>query len=1189
MRVLAPGASVVTVDDATYLPFVKKGACLFGRKQRGKVDTNPPRWRTCTAIIVEARRREDDVLKLVFDGSADGLSKATAQEVSLESFTMSKECTRDGVWWIRESTRSRPITLCVEKRPNVGTRELDASVFDRLKKRYRGEAESLEDVPPPPALALDVEIPAPAEPPPESPVPEAPPTPADARPFPLHGVRVSYLRKWLQDNDVPAAATTAELWERHLKPATVEEGVSFAELVHSKLSPGDFSEQATVFCSHAWSYNAYATLDALVARGYADDYVWMDQTSVNQHDQRGKSSQWFSDVFHAAIKSIGRVALVLQPWDAPTSLRRVWCLWEIYGAVTLDGVAMDVLLSDDDEDAFALALLTKFDNILDGPLSKIDVEKAQASYPNDREMIFQAMQNAGGPVVVENAVLDALRKWFLKTAESRLKRIETEGYVFGAGAENEDAFVHTLPPVADGVDAPPADRKAAFLCNQIAKLNAMLGNVRPAVEAQKRALEYDARLYGDNSLSVARDLNNLGHLAVEAHEDDLEINALPMLQRALTIRKANLSEDAYAIGRTVFNIGAVLHKVGKYDEAELYYVESERVLMKKWAVADGEKLPSGHPDVAMCRMAVGAVHRERGDFIAARDCISAALNDMEERYRYLNGLRDDDPVDSPDVADGYVALAEMATLLGDAKEADAALDVAHDVVRRAYGENSIPFSHVLNVRARSLAAQLKFTSAMEYQRKAASIVERIAVRDRKQESGERLAKLYLGLGYLLLEEGKDLKAAFEVSERALKLRIKVMGTEDHTAVARAKTNVAAVQIARGRPDEAVLLCDAALATVKAVSSTHADLTEISHVRGNALYAKGEYQACIAQYREAAERAVSKQQRWQIQSSLGKALTDVGELNEAETLLTQCLSDALEIYGKQTNGAVAESNNNLARYYVETGDFEIALKHQETALAIDLQLYDVESVAVARDKSNLGYLALIRRPFSLVRLEKKAIPLLKQAYEFRLALYGSENHGAVSRTLSNVGTALYLAGRVEEAEDAYRRTIGALLQTNEAHAGRMMAALARLLVVRSMAPIDDAVSHAFHKSTVAGELELSEAESLLKDALALFTKRLGEDVVVVHATKIAIADVERRRGQLDAAEAVTAIEGPLKRLTEQSKDQGDLVVPLTQYGHALFEVEVKDREAGNDSARALSEAKRVAEEVLGPEHPDSLLI
>ena len=82
---------------------------------------------------------------------------------------------------------------------------------------------------------------------------------------------------------------------------------------------------ADVFVSFTWSYTWGQLLSALEGR---TEYVWLDVFTVNQHGAAGVGLDDWLAVFGDAIKAIGRVAIVLAPWDAPIPISRAWCIFE---------------------------------------------------------------------------------------------------------------------------------------------------------------------------------------------------------------------------------------------------------------------------------------------------------------------------------------------------------------------------------------------------------------------------------------------------------------------------------------------------------------------------------------------------------------------------------------------------------------------------------------------------------------------------------------------------------------------------------------------------------------------------------------------------------------------------------------------------------------------------------------------
>ena len=91
---------------------------------------------------------------------------------------------------------------------------------------------------------------------------------------------------------------------------------------------------ARIFISHAWSGLILETLASV--KGQLPDeesFIWIDCCSVNQHEVLAKSPEWYATTFHEAISKIGLTCLVLTPVLSPISLKRSWCLWEIFGTI----------------------------------------------------------------------------------------------------------------------------------------------------------------------------------------------------------------------------------------------------------------------------------------------------------------------------------------------------------------------------------------------------------------------------------------------------------------------------------------------------------------------------------------------------------------------------------------------------------------------------------------------------------------------------------------------------------------------------------------------------------------------------------------------------------------------------------------------------------------------------------------
>ncbi|KAG8471001.1 hypothetical protein KFE25_009422 [Diacronema lutheri] len=147
----------------------------------------------------------------------------------------------------------------------------------------------------------------------------------------LLGISLCALNDFVLAEQVDVELPTVEI-VKLVYGLTSSSGLSYAELVvGSTASDGSAAAaEATLFVSHAQSCSFDKLVDALeehltnakLQRG--DTFFWLDMMSIRQSDV-ASDVQRIGDV----IAHIGQVALVLDPWDRPLCLTRVWCLFEI--------------------------------------------------------------------------------------------------------------------------------------------------------------------------------------------------------------------------------------------------------------------------------------------------------------------------------------------------------------------------------------------------------------------------------------------------------------------------------------------------------------------------------------------------------------------------------------------------------------------------------------------------------------------------------------------------------------------------------------------------------------------------------------------------------------------------------------------------------------------------------------------
>lgn len=244
-------------------------------------------------------------------------------------------------------------------------------------------------------------------------------------PFPAMGVRLRVFREYVEEMGGRSAfsttpLTTKDVCDKFLKPATSGKGQSHCEMLAEKNCP-DVGE-ASVFISHAWKYNFLDVVDALQHHfsNEPDIFIWFDLFSNNQHKAPNLPFEWWRDTFSNAIGKMGRVVMVLSPWNNPVPFTRAWCLWEIYCAVKT-GSNFEIAISNEQREAFVKGITNdsaKFYQLL----ANINVEKSESFNPADKTRIFDAIKSAVGFAKLNRIVMGKMRDWVIFAIDESIQQ-----------------------------------------------------------------------------------------------------------------------------------------------------------------------------------------------------------------------------------------------------------------------------------------------------------------------------------------------------------------------------------------------------------------------------------------------------------------------------------------------------------------------------------------------------------------------------------------------------------------------------------------------------------------------------------------------------------------------------------------------------------------------------------------------
>ncbi|CAK4713436.1 unnamed protein product [Aphanomyces euteiches] len=146
--------------------------------------------------------------------------------------------------------------------------------------------------------------------------------------------------------------------------------------------------------------------------------VWFCTFCNNQHeiqDQVYDFDHWFG-IFRSSLRSVGNVVMVMSPWNDPTTLRRTWCVFEVYASV-VENARFEIAMGRSQKASFLQDI--QDDGAFYKMLSTIQSEKSETTIPSDRDNIFQLIRDEVGFVKLDRMVFEVLEKWMLPTVSQQ--------------------------------------------------------------------------------------------------------------------------------------------------------------------------------------------------------------------------------------------------------------------------------------------------------------------------------------------------------------------------------------------------------------------------------------------------------------------------------------------------------------------------------------------------------------------------------------------------------------------------------------------------------------------------------------------------------------------------------------------------------------------------------------------------
>ncbi|KAH9074469.1 hypothetical protein Ae201684P_022276 [Aphanomyces euteiches] len=425
--------------------------------------------------------------------------------------------------------------------------------------------------------------------------------------------------------------TTGDVCTQYLLPYTASTKMSMVEHVRQQPDGHLYVKPATWFVSHAWSYLYLDVVDALddfFQENGLDDAVavWFCTFCNNQHeiqDQVYDFDHWFG-IFRSSLRSVGNVVMVMSPWNDPTTLRRTWCVFEVYASV-VENARFEIAMGRSQKASFLQDI--QDDGAFYKMLSTIQSEKSETTIPSDRDNIFQLIRDEVGFVKLDRMVFEVLEKWMLRTVDQQIEQaadvLSRAGWLMVKGSllrkkgqyvEAVDVYqtAHDVYLREKGVDFPETWNALAGVASSKVEIGGSLEEVQSMLE---EVVAHQTRLVSKDHKETLSTMNRLGNVYSRQTKYDI---AMPLLVECFERQRQLLGEEHMSTRETMSEISIVCVNQNKLEEALEWSLRCFNIQCRV--------LGEDHPNTSRMQNDVAILNLMLGNFEAALHHAAASYN-----------------------------------------------------------------------------------------------------------------------------------------------------------------------------------------------------------------------------------------------------------------------------------------------------------------------------------------------------------------------------------------------------------------------------------------------------------------------------------------------------------------------------------------------------------------------------------
>jgi tetratricopeptide (TPR) repeat protein len=421
-------------------------------------------------------------------------------------------------------------------------------------------------------------------------------------PYSTLGIRFSKLNSvidMLGGRAALAGKTTFEVNELFLKPLTQASKLSLCEQLHADSNTGNQNDsvvaEANWLISHAWSYPFLQVMEAITTfvereamQGRNEAVIWFDMFSNSQHSMTDKPFEWWQGTFLSAVKKMGNVLMIVQPWSNPVVLTRAWCAMELFACETT-GCRFEISMSKAEAEKFS-SMLTDVGAIrsVHKMLLRVRSAKSAGSNVNDLHQIRSTVRKLlpQGLATLDFIIMQAFHKWIQKELRSRMS---------------------TEMDMSQQLD----------LVLSLCELFRCRGQMEDALRLAGNANRQFTAFYGAETLSCVRSAQLLGeiYLGLGRHND-----AAPLFIKCQEILTRELGSDHPVTLLSVNSLAELYEAQGKYEAAEPLY---RRVMEIR-----NRTLGPDHPSTLDSASNLAKLYKSQGKYHSAEPLLQRCVEVM---------------------------------------------------------------------------------------------------------------------------------------------------------------------------------------------------------------------------------------------------------------------------------------------------------------------------------------------------------------------------------------------------------------------------------------------------------------------------------------------------------------------------------------------------------------------------------